>query len=69
MLHALGRRDRKGAPDTFDSRGFAALLKRIGTEREHDVYYPVFHREMEESIAAEAVGEWPAAQIRATAPS
>ena len=28
-LETLGRRNRKGAPDTFDSHGFAALLERI----------------------------------------
>ena len=28
-LDRLGRRQRKGAPDTFDSAGFAALLRRL----------------------------------------
>jgi pantothenate kinase len=53
-LDSLGRRDRKGAPDTFDSFGYAALLQRIAASTE-DVYFPVFHREIEESIAAEGV--------------
>jgi pantothenate kinase len=53
-LDSLGRRDRKGAPDTFDSFGYAALLQRIAKSTE-DVYFPVFHREIEESIAAEGV--------------
>jgi pantothenate kinase len=53
-LDSLGCRDRKGAPDTFDSFGYAALLQRIATSTE-DVYFPVFHREIEESIAAEGV--------------
>lgn len=53
-LDALGRRNRKGAPDTFDSTGYAALLQRIATSTD-DVYFPVFHREIEESIAAEGV--------------
>lgn len=53
-LSALGRRERKGAPDTFDSHGFAALLERIATSKD-DIYFPVFHREIEESIAAEGV--------------
>ena len=53
-LSALGRRERKGAPDTFDSNGFAALLERIATSKD-DIYFPVFHREIEESIAAEGV--------------
>ena len=30
-LRRPGRTDRKGAPDTFDSLGFAALLKRCGS--------------------------------------
>lgn len=53
-LSALGRRERKGAPDTFDSHGFAALLERIASSK-NDIYFPVFHREIEESIAAEGV--------------
>ena len=53
-LSALGRHERKGAPDTFDSHGFAALLERIASSKD-DIYFPVFHREMEESIAAEGV--------------
>ena len=54
VLEKLGRRDRKGAPDTFDSRGYAALLQRIASSSD-DVYFPIFHREIEESIAAEGV--------------
>lgn len=53
-LETLGRRNRKGAPDTFDSHGFVALLERI-TSSIDDIYFPVFHREIEESIAAEGV--------------
>lgn len=53
-LDVLNRRDRKGAPDTFDSYGYAALLQRITTSTT-DIYFPVFHREIEESIAAEGV--------------
>ncbi len=54
VLEKLGRRDRKGAPDTFDSHGYAALLQRIATSSD-EVYFPEFHREIEESIAAEGV--------------
>lgn len=53
-LSALGRRERKGALDTFDSHGYAALLERIASSKD-DIYFPVFHREIEESIAAEGV--------------
>lgn len=53
VLHALGRRDRKGAPDTFDADGYVALLRRLHQQRDEVVYAPRFHREIEESIAAE----------------
>lgn len=55
VLASLGRHERKGAPDTFDVASFTALLERIKTERSSDIYFPVFHREIEESIAAEGV--------------
>ncbi len=46
----LGRRDRKGAPDTFDVNGFVALLERVATSK-NVVYGPRFHRAIEEPIA------------------
>ena len=49
-LVRLGRRDRMGAPDTFDAAGYAALLKRLRGE-EAVVYAPEFRREIEEPIA------------------
>ena len=49
-LVRLGRRDRMGAPDTFDAAGYAALLKRLHGE-EPIVYAPEFRREIEEPIA------------------
>ncbi|MEV4732954.1 nucleoside/nucleotide kinase family protein [Saccharopolyspora sp. NPDC049426] len=49
-LRRLGRRDRKGAPDTFDAAGYVALLRRI-REGAGTVYAPRFHREVEESYA------------------
>ncbi len=55
VLQELGRADRKGAPDTFDVAGFASLLQRIRNEMSVDVYYPVFDRSFEESIAAQGV--------------
>lgn len=54
QLELLGRSDRKGAPDTFDSYGFAALIEKIRIATT-DTYFPIFHREIEESIAAEGV--------------
>jgi pantothenate kinase len=54
VLAALGRRARKGAIDTFDDAGYAALLTRIADQRPGDgpVYAPVFRREIEEPVAA-----------------
>ncbi|WNB86947.1 nucleoside/nucleotide kinase family protein [Cellulomonas sp. ATA003] len=50
-LHRLGRHDRKGAPDTFDAGGYAALLRRLRAADEPVVYAPLFDRSLEESIA------------------
>lgn len=55
QLKNLGLSDRKGAFNTFDSNGYVSLLKRINTETDHDIYFPVFHREIEESYAADGV--------------
>jgi pantothenate kinase len=49
-LVRLGRRDRMGAPDTFDAAGYAALLTRLRSD-EPVVYAPEFRREIEEPIA------------------
>jgi pantothenate kinase len=51
VLLDLGRRDRKGAPDTFDVDGFVALLERIRLGRDQVVYGGRFRREIEEPIA------------------
>ncbi|MDQ0736287.1 pantothenate kinase [Arthrobacter agilis] len=37
-LTRLGRLDRKGAPDTFDAHGYAALLRRLREPRDTVVY-------------------------------
>ena len=50
-LTALGRLGRKGAPDTFDAWGYAALLRRVRDERDHVVYAPGFERHLEQPIA------------------
>jgi pantothenate kinase len=55
VLKELGRSDRKGAPDTFDVQGFKALIQRIKLDSVEPIYYPVFDRSMEESIAAQGV--------------
>jgi len=50
-LDRLGRRERKGAPDTFDVGGYAALLHRLRSA-DSIVYAPVFDREIDESIGS-----------------
>ena len=50
-LIRLGRRDRKGAIDTFDASGYVALLRRLQAADEPVVYAPEFRREIEEAIA------------------
>ena len=51
-LDRLGRRDRKGAPDTFDVAGFVALLDRLRHPVAGEtVYAPRFERAIEEAIA------------------
>jgi len=51
-LERLGRRGRKGAPDTFDSAGYLALLRRLrAQDGDEIVYAPEFRREIEEPIA------------------
>ncbi|MEU6391856.1 nucleoside/nucleotide kinase family protein [Streptomyces sp. NPDC046939] len=51
-LARLGRADRKGAPDTFDAYGYAALLARLRTPRSGEtVYAPSFERELEQPLA------------------
>ncbi|MFT4164034.1 MAG: nucleoside/nucleotide kinase family protein [Microlunatus sp.] len=51
-LLRLGRRQRKGAPDTFDVDGYAALLARLRTQDTEVIYAPVFDRGLEESIGS-----------------
>jgi pantothenate kinase len=52
-LERLGRRGRKGAPDTFDAAGYVNLLERIKAQRPGDalIYAPEFRRALEEGIA------------------
>jgi len=54
VLEQRGMRQRKGAPETFDFRGFAALLERLRA-REPEVAIPVFDRSLELSRAGAAV--------------
>lgn len=51
-LDRLGRRDRKGAIDTFDGWGYRALLQRLRDRTDEPVYAPGFERLLEQPIAA-----------------
>jgi pantothenate kinase len=50
-LVRLGLRDRKGAPDTFDALGYAALLRRLREDVDEMIYAPGFERVIEQPIA------------------
>ncbi|MFI7602976.1 nucleoside/nucleotide kinase family protein [Actinoplanes sp. NPDC049681] len=50
-LERLGNRHRKGAPDTFDALGYAALLRRLHEDTDDIVYAPGFERVIEQPIA------------------
>ncbi|MFB7507765.1 nucleoside/nucleotide kinase family protein [Streptomyces broussonetiae] len=64
-LDRLGRRDRKGAPDTFDPAGYAALLLRLREDTEEVVYAPGFERVLEQPLAG-AIPVPPAARLVVT---
>lgn len=52
-LLRLARRDRKGAPDTFDSLGYTALLSRVRNQKTNEtVYAPDFDRSIDAALAA-----------------
>ncbi|GHH00088.1 nucleoside/nucleotide kinase family protein [Streptomyces lanatus] len=63
-LERLGLRDRKGAPDTFDAAGYAALLGRV-REETGTVYAPGFERVLEQPIAG-AIAVEPTARLVVT---
>jgi pantothenate kinase len=66
-LERLGRRDRKGAPDTFDAAGYAALLRRLREDADGEdiVYAPGFERDLEQPLAG-AVPVPPTARLVVT---
>ena len=51
-LLAWGRRDRKGAPDTFDAAGYVHLLRRLREAGPDVVHAPDFDREVDASIGS-----------------
>ena len=52
ILIERGRREDKGAPDTFDVAGYLSLLRRLGEATEPITYGPRFDREIETSIGS-----------------
>lgn len=64
-LERLGRRQAKGAPDTFDAGGYAALLARIRAGEDGIVYAPAFERTLEQPLAG-AIPVLPAARLVVT---
>lgn len=61
VLRAHGSRGRKGAPDTFDAAGYAALLCRL-REGQDTVYAPTFDRDLDEPVAG-AIAVPPAVRL------
>jgi pantothenate kinase len=55
QLEQLGLQQRKGAAETFDAAGYAALLRRLHTETGRPVYAPGFERNLEQPIAGAMV--------------
>jgi pantothenate kinase len=49
-LRRRGLLDRKGAPETFDAEGYAALLRRVRAGEEN-VVAPTFERDLEQPLA------------------
>ncbi|MFJ4482977.1 nucleoside/nucleotide kinase family protein [Streptomyces longwoodensis] len=64
-LDRLGLRDRKGAPETFDAAGYAALLRRLRDDEPDTVYAPGFERVLEQPLAG-AIPVPPAARLVVT---
>jgi pantothenate kinase len=63
-LERLGLRHRKGAPETFDALGYAALLKRL-RESGDLVYAPGFDRTLEQPVAG-SIAVSPGAKVVVT---
>ena len=52
LLVQLGRRDRKGAPDTFDVGGYVEILRRLRETAAGDIYVPIFDRTLDTSVGS-----------------
>jgi pantothenate kinase len=52
QLQRIGLEHRKGAPATFDTGGYLAMLSRLAADSGEDVYVPEYDRTLHEPIAA-----------------
>ena len=59
VLDELGRRNRKGAPDTFDVEGYLATLDRVRADGAPQVFAPAYRRDLHESVAAGSIVSGP----------
>lgn len=64
-LARQGLLDRKGAPETFDALGYAALLARLRSRPEDTAYAPGFDRDLEQPLAG-AIAVPPTAEVVVT---
>ncbi len=64
-LDRLGLLDRKGAPETFDAWGYAALLARLRSRPPEVVWAPAFERDLEQPLAG-AIAIGPSADVVVT---
>lgn len=64
-LASLGLANRKGAIETFDGAGFAAVLTRLRAQGPHIVWAPTYDRSVEESVAG-AIGVPPGTEVVVT---
>jgi pantothenate kinase len=64
-LARLGLAHRKGAPETFDVGGYAALLRRLRTETDRTVLAPAFDRSRE-SVVEDALAVRPGHRLIVT---
>jgi pantothenate kinase len=54
-LIELGRRDRKGAPDTFATQAFISLITKVKSDHKSEHRFPIFYREIEASKEDEGI--------------
>jgi len=66
QLERLGLADRKGAPETFEADGYAAMLARIAADDGRDIYVPEYDRVVHHEPIAARLLVPPAARLVVT---